>query len=276
MATSETSIVGIGAAYVSYDALRHIWSVLLLGVFSIWSPLLIFCIFAVFSLFYCILFQGALIGQAVYVYGNMDLQNSTVTNSHDTSTSDVYLEGFNISIASLNMHVRSMLGTVQSNMEYYGLTVAAPHLSIAGTLQFTCPMHFLTHHQSVSTEACSLLSVKCLSCPPNQYTILTPVLHISNLSSPTTVQPLQCLPCPPGAICDGDVRAIDNYWGTKVSRSELKFWPCPGGYCCSSQSTPCQTWDTCRHRRTGVNHYCFNCFHSLFLSIAIFCIFCIL
>ena len=59
-----------------------------------------------------------------------------------------------------------------------------------------------------------------------------------------------CVPCPLGAICDGDIVPIDGHWGY-FADSQLKFIPCPKGFCCSQQTVPCTSYNTCVPGRSG-------------------------
>ena len=44
---------------------------------------------------------------------------------------------------------------------------------------------------------------------------------------------------------------LDNYWGVRELDGGLTVLQCPKGYCCSSQSTPCVSYDTCSKGRRG-------------------------
>ena len=48
------------------------------------------------------------------------------------------------------------------------------------------------------------------------------------------------------------IKAIDNYHGYKISPTKLEFMLCPAGYCCASDTTPCDSYNTCRHGRAGM------------------------
>ena len=64
----------------------------------------------------------------------------------------------------------------------------------------------------------------------------------------------ECLPCPAGATCNGDIKALSNYWGHTADQNHvgIKFTRCPLGYCCSTDSTPCVAHNTCSVGRTGI------------------------
>ena len=76
-----------------------------------------------------------------------------------------------------------------------------------------------------------------LNAKPNKYTMAKGEVHVANITHASQVQE-KCHACPPGVRCYGDIRAIDNYWGHEQDDGKLEFFPCPTGYCCSSQTTP--------------------------------------
>ena len=55
-----------------------------------------------------------------------------------------------------------------------------------------------------------------------------------------------------GGVCDIDVKAVDNYWGYKHGDSRVSFKVCPERYCCSSDTLPCDSYNTCALGRSGV------------------------
>ena len=91
-----------------------------------------------------------------------------------------------------------------------------------------------------------------MSCPFNTYNLGRGLLHLESLTKNLLFDNKECHECPPGAICDGQIKAIDNYYGYKISPTELRFMLCPSGYCCASDTTPCDSYNTCRFGRTGL------------------------
>ena len=61
-----------------------------------------------------------------------------------------------------------------------------------------------------------------------------------------------CKKCPSGGICDIELKAKDNYWGYSHGDSEVSFIVCPERYCCSSDTQPCESYNTCAEGRSGV------------------------
>ena len=60
-----------------------------------------------------------------------------------------------------------------------------------------------------------------------------------------------CIPCPPGAVCDGRVIPLDGHWGF-LTEGQLEFIQCPNGFCCSRQTVPCTAYNTCATGRSGI------------------------
>ncbi len=80
----------------------------------------------------------------------------------------------------------------------------------------------------------------------------------------------RCLPCPVGASCDQNLKALPNYWGYK-DQSSVTMIRCPDGYCCTGNGT-CTGIDACNNRRQGP--LCGAC--GLNLSEALFSTQCVL
>ena len=86
----------------------------------------------------------------------------------------------------------------------------------------------------------------------------------------TGIHPLQeqqvpsCHPCPLGAQCDSDIKALPNYWGYITSKQSVSMTRCPDGYCCQGNDT-CQGIDSCNTGRTGT--MCGTCEQNLSESI---------
>ena len=96
------------------------------------------------------------------------------------------------------------------------------------------------------------LQYNCESCPFNTYNLGRGRLYIESLDDRLLLDNKECHKCPLGAICDGQILAVDNYYGYKISPTKLKFMLCPSGYCCASDTTPCDTYSTCQAGRAGI------------------------
>ena len=126
--------------------------------------------------------------------GNLDISNVTIQHHHTTGTGDVYIEGYNITLGNIDMRIGSVLGTVQTNMVYYGLTVAASHISYPSDIRVVCPVHFIVDAQSFVTSWYSMVNVKCHSCEAGLYTILTPSLRLSSAKWSPVASTSKCQP----------------------------------------------------------------------------------
>ena len=153
--------------------------------------------------------------------------------------------------------------------------VSSSDIHINGKVSYICPKHFnLVTYKSWSEEwrvdikksddFFTSFETRCESCPANYFTTDIGQIHVYpyRKKNNTLVLGRQkwnqyvtdklCLPCPPGAICNGNIIPLDNHWGYRINSKTIVFKKCPNGYCCSSQSTKCTTYDTCNLGRTGV------------------------
>ena len=80
------------------------------------------------------------------------------------------------------MKISSVVGTIQNNMIHYGLTVAATHVVVHNDILLRCPASFRVEVISVYTPTYSMLSVQCHSCESDKYTIVEPVLKITDIN----------------------------------------------------------------------------------------------
>lgn len=145
--------------------------------------------------------------------------------------------------------------TVQSNVMITVMKVTSlnTNMDIPTGLNLTCSPNFKASVTQVSNSEGlndTRIESKCVSCPPNMYTIS------NTYSSTNSSLANSCLKCPPGASCNGLIRSLDNFWGQKVG-GEIVLFPCHSGFCCSSQSTPCLSYNTCNRGRTGI--FCGSC-----------------
>ena len=163
--------------------------------------------------------NATVIGQALYCYGSVYIEDVRVWNRHATAVGDVYLEGYNMTLGKIKLEVEKVKGTVQSNMEYTGLTVAASQITLSQSIHSMCPKSFLVDQHAIVTRKNAMLHIQCQSCPPFHYTIVNPTLVVSNMSRSysSRSRDVKCSPCPLGGICDGEVRSLDNYWATNVT-----------------------------------------------------------
>ena len=98
------------------------------------------------------------------------------------------------------------------------------------------------------------LTLHCSPCTYGTYSLLRSYLYLDNLTSssvPLSIYNHKCNACVSGAICDVQVKSLDNYWAYRKNLEELSFLICPTGYCCSADTEPCVSYNTCSRGRTG-------------------------
>ena len=103
-----------------------------------------------------------------------------------------------MTIGRTDIDMKSKIGTVKSNMEYFGLIVSAPHVTFTGDVIASCPLHFHVQRHSMETDEYSQLDIQCRACPFKQYTIRNPVLTMTNISHNLRMEHVECLDCPLG------------------------------------------------------------------------------
>ena len=91
-------------------------------------------------------------------------------------------------------------------------------------------------------------TVSCSSCPPHSYSLLA-----GKIGPQITDQThIRCYDCPVGGNCtNGQIKAAYNFWGylVKSDSEEVRFSPCPFGYCCVG--TECEHCNSCATGREG-------------------------
>ena len=58
-----------------------------------------------------------------------------------------------------------------------------------------------------------------------------------------------CNQCPVGAKCNGNIKALPNYWGYR-NKDDVVMIRCPNGYCCQDDQS-CRSFDSCNSNRSG-------------------------
>ena len=96
---------------------------------------------------------------------------------------------------------------------------------------------------------------RCIPCGRSTYTINDGSLHLStSLQSSKTIIPenvtnFTCLNCPVGANCAVSIKSKSNFYGYETKEQQLKFLPCPRGFCCTGSQ--CNTIKSCNKNRIG-------------------------
>ena len=96
---------------------------------------------------------------------------------------------------------------------------------------------------------------RCIPCGRSTYTLNNGSLHLStSLQSKKTIIPenvtnFTCLDCPVGANCAVSIKSKSNFYGYETKQQQLKFLPCPRGFCCTGSQ--CNTTKSCNKNRIG-------------------------
>ncbi len=114
------------------------------------------------------------------------------------------------------------------------------------------------------------LVVSCVTCSPMYYAFSNEIFQVhyqggqGDISVDSSFS--TCLPCPTGGDCPGNnLWAKPNYWGSQTL-DEVIFYQCPATYCCQGSAlSPCNSYNVCARRRTGV--LCSLCKEGYSLSV---------
>ena len=185
------------------------------------------------------------------------LANIRVVATSDSSIYHMRLKAGFISLQSVHADIRhpSLESRIKSNMVQNVMSLSSSKRFIKSTnMYFSCSRYFFVDIQQKKVKG-SDVEVKCATCVPNEYS-LTNSLKVHKLLQTTQskehlYQKAFCQSCPTGAICNGFIKVLDNYWGAKNVDDSLEVFPCPRGYCCSQISTPCVSHNTCHQGREG-------------------------
>ena len=122
-----------------------------------------------------------------------------------------------------------------------------------------CPKHMsaMQSHQKLTYSHEIIFSCN-RACQSEQYTFEQGTLDIGRLFSINkTIKTISvnrtvpiCYPCPLGASCDSQIRALPNHWGYQNQNNQITMIRCPEGYCCQTDET-CQDLSVCNEERTG-------------------------
>ena len=102
---------------------------------------------------------------------------------------------------------------------------------------------------------------RCIPCARGTYTLnnesLNTSLSFQHITKPEKTN-FTCLNCPVGANCTASIKSKSNFYGYKTKEQELKFLPCPRGFCCTANQ--CNKINSCNKNRTGT--LCGRCIKS--------------
>ena len=198
----------------------------------------------------------------------ISITKNSFTARTDSPMNHMNLNGYELSVRSIDVKLM-YTKSPQSNFElgFMSLTSQSGKMNVTG-LNITCSRFF--HVKVTQTKVLSTLQkskpdlnmkLKCATCGPDEFTLE------NRIQADTYDQELDkkvCKPCPPGAVCNGYIRVLDGFWGSRAANNELVMWPCPKGYCCTSQTVRCESYNTCGSGRTG--KLCGRCKDGYFQS----------
>lgn len=211
-------------------------------------------------------------GGGIYVQNtNLSIVRSTFTENYSYSAGTFYF-GYNSNVALLDC----IIDGVPLNQPFYYNTILES-VSPITLINITIVVHNSNDGIDVSSAIDLSSSNVIFKCPPSsnvkiitendwgckfcekgQYT-----LYGGNADLPSNdFKNVECQNCPLGGNCqEGHVVSRPNFWGY-ADKSELKFYPCPEGYCCDNKITKCDSISTCSTNRKGKlcgtcipNHY---------------------
>ena len=207
----------------------------------------------------------------------LEISAAKITLNNITLHANTVLPGTHVKFIAYEIQLDSIhtnttyAASPRSNVIQSAISLVSYSGSVVSTkLKFSCSRYF---HVALKSDSASnntklKVDVNCATCGPNMYSLIND-LEVENITKTAQKQKLSiCKNCPPGAICNGNIRLLDNHWGTKGMVDDLKVFPCPKGYCCSSQSTPCVNHNTCNAGRRGTlcgsckSDYMLSFFHS--------------
>ena len=196
----------------------------------------------------------------------LNLQNITIAAADNTSVTHLQLKGELVTLGNIEIRTEN-LGHIQSSIARHGIDISSSDVQINGKVSYICPRHFnvLSNDDSYSTFMRKLsrfemiyilFKTRCETCPPDHYTLKTGRLDVRPykpwdayrdgfMTAYTakekwhqTMSTEECLVCPSGATCNGNIIPLDNFWGYRTVFNTVAFVQCPDGYCCSSQNHP--------------------------------------
>ncbi len=120
----------------------------------------------------------------------------------------------------------------------------------------------VTDPNSLRNYLASTLEFVCRGCGPAQYATGAG----SSTGAPGQAENFPCLPCPPGAECEGGApTALPGYWGATGPDGTARFVLCPPTYCCDGGEWACDSAAACAGNRGGA--LCGDCAQGFLPSL---------
>ena len=135
----------------------------------------------------------------------------------------------------------------------------APLIFLSGTgniksLSLFCPQSMqpkLILKQSTTSISCEISCPEAYTFQAGNITFdMKVVFQYVHRNASVLERSTVCFPCPVGAVCNGTVRALPNYWGYKNQIGQVTMIRCPDGYCCHDNKT-CTKFNSCHPERAG-------------------------
>ena len=174
----------------------------------------------------------------------------------------IHLSG-NISLSNVKLLVTSLFETEilkysTKDMTMFGffdgLRRTFPNIYIISSLFIGCTKGSVKHIKRAG-------SFRCIPCARGTYTLnndsLNTSLSFTNIKMHEKTN-FTCLDCPVEANCTASIKSKSNFYGYRTKEQELKFLPCPRGFCCIGNQ--CNTIKSCKKNRAGT--LCGSCIES--------------
>ena len=198
---------------------------------------------------------------------------SAIFNGHDLTLRNIQIKTFGLStISTIYSYVGDLqmdnvsLTLLRSQSEYAqplpltGLyAISSSSINVTNGLRIFCPDNHnirVTNYSQIEIDinVYHISIIECVSCQKGSYSIGNGNLYWpSSLGTVPIIKSFNCYKCPSGGNCEARTIAKDNYWGYQnPSTKKITFSPCAAGYCCSNQTTPCSSYNTCQYGKTGI------------------------
>ena len=206
---------------------------------------------------------ATVLGQSVFNKQPLNIYNIFVEAQEGISAYHIYSEVSLVNIRKVDIKLHRSNEYAKQTGRSMGLLFLSSGSINSSYVNLTCPVGFNANATNSSfnyyqrakllKQVYTYLTLDCAPCSYGTYNLLRGTLYLDTLSSdvPLSIHNHKCNACVSGSICDVYVKSLDNYWGYRKNFEELSFFICPTGYCCSADTTPCLTYNTCSRGRTG-------------------------
>ena len=183
------------------------------------------------------------------------------TNEVPVSAKPIIQLSGNVSLSNVKLLVTSSFETEILKYSTKDMTVFVnddlknfPNIYIISSLFIGCTKASVKHITRAGI-------FRCIPCARGTYALnnesLNTSLSFQNITKNEKTN-FTCLDCPVGANCTASIKSKSNFYGYKTKEQELKFLPCPRGFCCTGNQ--CNKINSCNKKRTGT--LCGRCIES--------------